>query len=117
MKCEIVYINEDESNDYDIDYDINNDNVIPVMGGDSSNPSWDEYLSGWFEDIQPKIKAIRQCIEDNDLVGVCANEICNDVYFKFEDGTIMTFTWRAWGDLMQAIINKREGYMTYYYKI
>lgn len=113
MKCELVYINEDGSNDYDM----NNDTVIPIFGGDSSNPTWDEYLSGWFEDIQPKIKAMRQCIEDNDLIGVGANQICNDIYFKFEDGTIITFSWRAWGDLMQAIVNKREGYMTYYFTL
>jgi hypothetical protein len=54
---------------------------------------------------------IKECIEKNNLIGVCANEFCNDHFFLFNDGMAIAFTWRAWGDLMSAIVNKNEGYM------
>jgi len=84
------------------------------MGGDSSNPTWDEYLDGIYDEYKPHIIAIKEAIEKAGLVGKTANQIANDIYFKFEDGVQISYSWRAWGDLMQAIVNKHEGYMTYY---
>ena len=34
--------------------------------------------------------------------------------FVFSDKTALGFSWRAWGDLMSAIVGKNEGYMAYY---
>jgi len=86
----------------------------PILGGDMSNPTWDEYLAGFKEEWQPHIKAVRKAIEEANYVGITAENFCNDHWFKFSDGKALSFSWRAWGDLMQAIVGKREGYMTYY---
>lgn len=87
-----------------------------IMGGDSSNPTWDEYLKK-FENLefQKRIYLIRYVIEENGLVGITGERKQDlGISFKFSDGVHLSFTWRAWGDLMQAIVNKREGYVEYY---
>jgi hypothetical protein len=90
------------------------DDCIVIMGGDPSNPTWDEYLSQFLEEWRPRIKAIRSCVEESPFMGITGGVFCNDHYFQLSDGSSISFTWRAWGDLMQAIIGKREGYMAYY---
>jgi len=89
-------------------------NEISIMGGDQSNPSWKEYLRGFKEEFQPHMVLIKQYLEKNGLVGECASEIADKKHFEFNDGEKIGFTWRAWGDLMQAVVGKREGYMKYY---
>jgi hypothetical protein len=96
-------LNEDESPDY-----------TPIMGGDNSNPTWEEYMDGVMDDYKPHFLLIREVIEANGWVGKTAEELSNDTSFKFSDGQHYGFSWRAWGDLMQVIVDKREGYMTYY---
>ena len=83
------------------------------MGGDQSNPSWDDYIASFTEDFSPYIRSVRKYVRDNDMVGMTGQQQ-NELYFAFDDGTEITFTWRAWGDLMQAIVDESEGYMTYY---
>jgi len=83
------------------------------MGGDSSNPSWEEYVADFKSEFQDHVKLIRKSIEENGLVGE-KGEFANDLSFKFSDGQHWGFTWRAWGDLMSAIVDKREGYIAYY---
>ena len=84
-----------------------------LWGGDSSNPSWEEYLNDWKEEYKPHVLLVRKSIEENGLIGE-TGQFQDDLAFKFSDGEIWGFTWRAWGDLMQAIVDKREGYMAYY---
>ena len=87
------------------------------LGGDSSNPTWKQYLLSYKNELQPYISAIKECIKRNEMVGKYASEIYSttaDLHFVFEDGTRFAYTWRAWGDLMQSIVDKREGYMRYY---
>lgn len=93
--------------------DTNEDNIFGQMGGDSSNPTWEEYLDKFKEEYKPHVKLIRKCIEDNGLIGYTGQD-ANGWYFKFSDGEIWTYSWRAWGDLMQSIVDKKEGYMKYY---
>jgi hypothetical protein len=93
---------------------VQEDRYNPLFGGLSEAPTWDEYLEMWKEPFREKLAAIRICIEENNLIGKTGGEFCNDNMFEFEDGTIISFSWRAWGDLMQAIVGKREGYMAYY---
>jgi len=89
--------------------------TFTLMGGDSSNPSWDEYVDGFKEEYRPHIKLIRKAIEDNGWIGLTGeNQDNENIQFRFSDGSLWGFSWRAWGDLMQAIVNKKEGYMTYY---
>lgn len=84
------------------------------MGGDSSNPSWESYLQNFSEEYKLRMIAIKNLLFELGLVGTTADNFCNNTYFEFNDGVKIAFTWRAWGDLMQAIVNKREGYMKYY---
>jgi hypothetical protein len=87
---------------------------VPIMGGDNRNPTWDEYLADYKEEFRPHILLIRQAITEMGWVGETGENKANDTYFNFSDGECFSFSWRAWGDLMQAIVNKQEGYMTYY---
>lgn len=86
---------------------------IPVLGGDPSNPSWEQYRSSWND---PEIAdALKDCIVENGLMGWCGDQIQNaNMLFQLPDGKNLGFSYRAWGDLMQAIVNKKEGYMKYY---
>ena len=84
------------------------------LGGDSSNPTWDEYVNQWVEEWQPHCRLIRKAIKEGCFIGETGESFADDHYFKFSDGSSIAFTWRAWGDLMQAIANRREGYMAYY---
>jgi hypothetical protein len=63
---------------------------------------------------QPHMLLIRKSIEENELIGETGQSFANIHSFKFSDGEILEFTQRAWGDLMQAIVGQREGYMRYY---
>lgn len=88
--------------------------TINMLGGDSSNPSWDEYLADYKDEFQPHVILMKKCIEENNLVGETGGKMANDWCFKFSDGYVFTLSWRAWGDFMQAVVNKKEGYMAYY---
>lgn len=91
------------------------DNCISLMGGDTSNPSWEEYLNRYKDEYKPHFVLIKNAIEENGWVGMTGEEMQNEnIQFQFSDGKAIGFSWRAWGDLMQAIVNKKEGYMKYY---
>ena len=83
------------------------------LGGDDSNPSWEEYLADYKDEFKPHVLLLRKAIEENGMVGWRGQD-ADDLSFKFSDGQVWGFTWRGWGDLMQAIVDKREGYITYY---
>lgn len=90
------------------------DNYQVIMGGDPGNPTWEEYLDQFKTEGQERVKLIREALTQHGLLGRCADEVCNETAFKFSDGVVWGFTWRAWGDLQQAIEGQRRGYMTYY---
>lgn len=85
-----------------------------ILGGDLTNPSWEDYLVCWVDEIRPHFILIKKSIEENGLIGETGASFANIYHFKFSDGKSFAFTWRGWGDLMQSIVNKNEGYMTYY---
>lgn len=85
------------------------------LGGDTSDPTWEEFTANMYPDWQERFNVLRTFIETNKMVGMCGDEQ-EDYYFKFSDGEMISFSMRAWGDLMQAIVGKREGYMRYYMK-
>jgi len=85
----------------------------PMLGGDSNSPTWEEYLNDYKPEYRPHILLLRKLIEENGLIGETGS-FANDLSFKFSDGQHWGFTWRAWGDLMQSIVDKKEGYMAYY---
>ena len=90
-----------------------NDKQNTFLGGDTSNPSWEEYLADFKDEYKPHVLLLRKFIEENGMIGWTGQD-ADDLCFKFSDGQVWGFTWRAWGDLMQAIVDKREGYMAYY---
>ncbi len=85
-----------------------------ISGGDSSCPIWEEYIGDFKDELRPHFELLMKAITEAGWVGEKASEVCNGYNFIFSDGVKMGFTWRAWGDLMQAIVGKREGYMAYY---
>lgn len=90
------------------------EDMTTLSGGNSANPTWAEYLELFEDEFHPVLVAIRKVVEEVGLVGTLASRFCNQNYFQISDGTKVCFTWRGWGDFMQAIVGKREGYMTYY---
>lgn len=90
-------------------------NQIIIMGGDPRNPTYEEFLSEYKESMQERFKLIRKHLEENNMVGLTADKMeeIGDL-FVFSDGVKLGFTWRGWGDFMQAIVGEREGYMKYY---
>ena len=85
-----------------------------ISGGMDVPLSWDEYLDEYADEMKPHIGLIRQAIEGMNWVGKTGSDVCNDTIFSFSDGERIAFTWRAWGDLMHAIVGKKEGYIKYY---
>jgi hypothetical protein len=83
--------------------------VIPVLGGDSKNPTWDEYFDEFFDKYKPHIILLKS---REDLLLAYGSEQ-GDLCYKFSDGLIFGFSSRAWGDFRQAVINKKEGYVRY----
>lgn len=91
------------------------DNAKIILGGNPKNPTWEEYLKDYKEEYHPHFKLVREELEKQNLVGITGEQHQNKgISFKFSDGLHLAFTWRAWGDLMQAIVGKQEGYMKYY---
>jgi hypothetical protein len=85
-----------------------------ILGGVDPAEHWEEYLDSFKDKYQPHVQLIRSAIEALGWVGDTAEKRANDVSFHFSDGEVWDFTWRAWGDLMSAIVDKKEGYMKYY---
>lgn len=96
------------------DEEADDENNLTMFGGDTSNPTWDEYLSMFKPEWPERFEAVRECVEREGLTDTCADEFCNDNQFRISDGSRVSFSWRGWGDLLQAIAGKREGYMRYY---
>jgi hypothetical protein len=86
---------------------------IIVSGGDSSNPIWGEYIETYPITIQPYVIEIRKVVEQNNWYTKTGKDMNNTV-FEFIDGVTFAFSWRAWGDLIQAIGYQREGYLNHY---
>jgi hypothetical protein len=88
--------------------------VIIPGGQDLENPpDWTGYLEYFVAEAHPYLEVLKQYVIDEGLVGT-KGEYHNSNAFLFSDGTTYGFTWRAWGDFMQAVVGKREGYMAYY---
>lgn len=94
--------------------DSQDENQIVVSGGRHDNPTLEEYINELTDEWKPRIKILADFIKKSQYYKMTASDFCNDNHFRFSDGREIAFTWRGWGDFMQAIVGKREGYMTYY---
>lgn len=83
-------------------------------GGDDRNLTWDEYLSEVMDEYKEHFIVLRACVETSEFYKAPGDKFSNTHYFEFSDGITCSFSFRAWGDLMQAIVGEREGYMAYY---
>ena len=91
------------------------DYIKSISGVNTFHPSWDEYL-----DLMPGYMVVHLHLLKKGIIalgwyGKTASEITDTWNFYFSDGRILNFTNRAWGDLMSAIVNKREGFEAYYF--
>lgn len=87
---------------------------VVVSGGRSDNPTLEEYINELSDEWKPKIQVLADFIKNSEYYKMTADRFCNDNHFRFSDGREIAFTWRGWGDFMQAVVNEREGYMAYY---
>lgn len=92
-----------KSDDYDV-----------ICGGDPENPTWAEYVAYFKLEGRQRVGAVRAAVDRQGFVGSTGGNFCNDHVIEFDDGVLWGFTWRAWGDLQQAIEGKRSGYMKFY---
>lgn len=55
-----------------------------MMGGMSSNPTWEEYLREVVDEFKPHFEAIKKAIEGAGMVGRCADteNIANRIHFR-----------------------------------
>ncbi len=82
-----------------------------VSGG--SDCIWSEFIQQFPEVIQPYIMEIRKEIVKTELIKLTGQDMNNTV-FEFIDGVTFLFSWRAWGEMVQAIGYQRDGYMEHY---
>ena len=81
--------------------------------------TWDDYLDNWKE-ARPYAEAVRESVIDLRLWESGDFHQGDDCGVPvFDDGTVATFSFRAWGDLMAAIWTQQLGrqycYMDFYY--
>lgn len=86
-----------------------------ILGGrDLENPpNWEGFLNYYKENVHQYFEVLKQFVIDHGYVGSTGEQM-DDHVFEFSDGVVYGFSWRAWGDFMQAVVGKREGYMAYY---
>jgi len=84
-----------------------------IRGGYDPAPDWEEYVEEIVPEWKEYVEILKQYILKKNLLGM-TGEMQRDMYFLFSDGVSLAFTFRAFADLMQAIVNKREGYCKYY---
>jgi hypothetical protein len=80
---------------------------------------WEEYVKYYSRgnrEIAQKLNRIRRIIEKNNLFGMTGAEYqWSEWYRIIEIETGITFTCRAWGNLMAALMNTLEGKRKYDY--
>jgi len=83
------------------------------LGGFEPSPNWAEYVLQYDEDLWPYLEAARQW-----ALGLeawpGASDFAGENYLAFSDGGSIVFSWRAFGDFLQAVAGRREGYLEYY---
>jgi len=87
--------------------------ISNIKGGSNLTPNWSEYVYFLQKDLRPHLILIRKVIEEKNWVGKSGEEIANYWNFFFNDGQVLGFSLNGWGDLMQSIVGKREGFRKY----
>lgn len=83
---------------------------IGTMGGWVEGEPWDEYLAKVHKEVRPHYEALRRAIVARGLrEGGDWHQTAEDGVPLFSDGTVATFSYRGWGDLLAAIWNSEPG--------
>jgi hypothetical protein len=71
---------------------------------------WADYLARWDPSTRPYLEALRADVLASDRF-ICGNEhqYAADGVPLFDDGTVASLSFRAWGDLMAAIATEKDG--------
>ena len=104
---------------YDYDKPEYPQNALGGMGGWFQNGyRFKDYLEEYDESVHPYINAFREAVLEMKLKEGGDWHQNWDGTPKFDDGTVSTFSYRAWGDIMAAIWsteeNKDYNYMDFY---
>ena len=95
--------------------DMPEDRYAGWLGGISPAPSRDEYLRTLGPDEREVFLAIERGVKRQGLIGMTGDtQDTSGGFWRLSDGRVASFSWRGWGDIMQAIVDKREGYIRYY---
>lgn len=100
-----------------------NDAPCGGMGGwfnwNGKGQRWKDYIDVWNEISIPYLEAIRRAVLKNKIrITGDLHQYNSDGVPLFNDGTVATFSFRGWGDLMAAIWSEAEdkdyNYMDFY---
>ena len=105
--------------DSDIPEDVK---LLSWMGGwfnfGPKGQRWQTYLDNFTPTVYPYLEAVRRDVVKNGYRFTGEQHQTQSAIPKFSDGTYMSLTWRAWGDLMAAIWSEEENvdynYMNFY---
>jgi hypothetical protein len=89
------------------------------MGGWADGNTWAEYLAEVGPEVAPYAEAFRVAVLARGLrEGGDWHQEADDGAPVFSDGTIATFSYRAWGDVLACIYTTEDGtpysYMDFY---
>lgn len=87
-----------------------------IYGGFRGPMTWDFYLSGFHEDLHDRLEILKEnvLIRESEIESFKNPRFSEEHYFLFEDGTVFTFSFRAWGDFMAAVENKGRTHKEFY---
>ena len=97
------------------------ENGLGGMGGFfSDGMRWEDYKAAWKEEVHESLEGLRLSIIANQI-NCTGDEHQHSGYPSvplFDDGTVATYSYRAWGDLMAAVwsseYDKDYSYMSFY---
>lgn len=89
------------------------DEAFYPLGGFDPAPDWEEYLAQYDGQLHPYLEVAKiWALSLREWPG--ASDFAAENFLEFSDGVGMVFSWRSFGDFLQAVAGKREGYLEYY---
>jgi len=90
------------------------------MGGIAQPLSWAEYTDAYSPLGLEYLEALRAALSKRGRLTGDEHQNADDGVPLFSDGTVATYSFRGWGDLLAAIYNEKLGekkytYMDFYY--
>jgi hypothetical protein len=89
-------------------------NHFCLWGGLEPAPTWKKYVKMHGSAVKPLLEAGRLWLLAREGEIPNAIDWAATHYLAFSDGRTLSFTDRAWGDFAQAVVDMREGYLSYF---